>query len=291
MPFFTDQLHRTIFLESTPRRIVSLVPSQTELLATLGLDPVGITKFCIHPDSWFRTKPRVGGTKDIHAERIDALQPDLLLANKEENDRLQIEALAARYPVWVSDVSTLPSALDMIRSVGTLTGREQPAMDLAAEIDSRFAGLAAKFVHRFTSLDPNISRSPVVPPLSAFLPAPIPACPRTAYLIWRNPWMAAGGDTFIHDMLRRCGLINVFAEHTRYPSFELSALADKDCELVLLSSEPYPFREKHFSEISSALPNADIRLVDGELFSWYGSRLLQSPDYFNKMFFPSPSPR
>ncbi|HLZ87927.1 MAG TPA: helical backbone metal receptor [Puia sp.] len=256
MPSFTDQLGRTIFLPRIPHRIISLVPSQTELLYTLGLDEavVGITKFCVHPESWFRSKPRIGGTKAIDPARVDALQPDLIIANKEENEKPQIEALATRYPVWISDVHTLQDALAMIRDVGAITGKATEASALATTIATRFQQL----------------------------PIPVKPVP-AAYLIWRNPWMAAGGDTFINDMLRYCGYTNVFSGHDRYPTLELSALAGPNCPHILLSSEPYPFRERHITEIKEVLPDATIRLVDGEFFSWYGSRLLEAPAYFRQL--------
>jgi len=251
MPAFTDQLHRTITLDHPPHRIISLVPSQTELLYALGLEQqiVGITKFCVHPDHWRRSKTRIGGTKDFHIDKIRELQPDLIIANKEENMQDQVEQLCAHYPVWVSDIATLDDALDMIRSVGSLTGKSNEAVMLAGEIR-----------HRFDILKP-------APPL------------RTAYFIWRNPWTVSGGRTFIHHMLERCGLINIFADRNRYPVIQPEELTKLDCQLVLLSSEPYPFREKHIDEIRSFLPNAIIKLVDGEMFSWYGSRLLESPYY------------
>jgi ABC-type Fe3+-hydroxamate transport system substrate-binding protein len=259
IPAFTDQIGRTIELPRIPSRIISLVPSQTELLFSLGLDEqvVGITKFCIHPASWFRSKPRIGGTKAIDSARIDALQPDLIIANKEENDRQQVEALAARYPVWVSDVKTLSDALTMIRSVGALTGKEAEARDLANEIDARFS----------------------------ILPAPPKTSP-AAYLIWYRPWMAAGSDTFIHQMLRYCGLDNVFGDQGRYPQIDtsdLKALTSIPDLTILLSSEPYPFRQRHIEEIKQTLPHAKALLVDGELFSWYGSRLLDAPAYFRQL--------
>jgi ABC-type Fe3+-hydroxamate transport system substrate-binding protein len=259
MPAFTDQIGRTIELPRTPTRIISLVPSQTELLSSLGLDEqvVGITKFCIHPDAWFRSKPRIGGTKAIDPARIDALQPDLIIANKEENDKHQVEALAARYPVWVSDIKTLANALTMIRSVGTLTGKETKAVDLANEIDTRFQTL--------TTPPKTIS---------------------AAYLIWYRPWMAAGGDTFIHQMLRYCGFDNVFADRERYPQIDtsdLNALTGIPDLTILLSSEPYPFRQRHIDEIKQTLPHAKVLLVDGEFFSWYGSRLLHAPAYFRQL--------
>ncbi|RYE01649.1 MAG: cobalamin-binding protein [Sphingobacteriales bacterium] len=235
-----------------PQRIVSLVPSQTELLSDLGLDAevAGITKFCIHPDSWFRSKPRIGGTKTVDIDKVAALEPDLVLANKEENVREQVEALAKKIPTWASDISTLEQALDAIRNIGVLVHREKRATSLAREIEGGFEGLGAMLDNR----------------------------PRAAYLIWKDPYMSVGADTFIHDMLERLGVQNVFAGRTRYPEVAVGELLS--CNLVLLSSEPYPFAQKHIDELQAQLPNARIVLVDGELFSWYGSRLLHTPAYF-----------
>ena len=215
---------------------------------------VGITKFCVHPDEWYRSKSRVGGTKDIHPDIIRSLQPDLIIANKEENRQDQIEQLFPHYPVWVSDIATLGDALEMIKAVGALTGRSQYANSLAGRIQDAFLAL----------------KSPAT-------------TIRTAYLIWRNPYMVAGGDTFIQHMLEQCGLVNIFRDKARYPIIQLEELAQKNCELVLLSSEPYPFRDKHITEIKNILPSATVRLVDGEMFSWYGSRLLESPAYFHQL--------
>jgi ABC-type Fe3+-hydroxamate transport system substrate-binding protein len=256
MPLFTDQLGRTMTLDHAPARIVSLVPSQTELLYALDAPVAGITKFCVHPDRWFREMPRVGGTKNVDVDKVAALQPDLIIANKEENDRRQIERLAEHYPVWVSDVHDLVSALVMIREIGILAARAGQASAIADRIQRGFEGL-----------------STAARPL------------RTAYLIWRsgNPptYMAAGGDTFIHDMLRQCGLVNAFADRPRYPGVGRDDLAA--CDLILLSSEPYPFREKDADQLRSLVPNAVIMLVDGEKFSWYGSRLLEAPKYFSEL--------
>lgn len=255
MPAFTDQLGRTVRIDHPPARIISLVPSQTELLHTLGACVVGITRFCVRPDSWYHSLPRVGGTKDVDPDKVAALQPDLIIANKEENDRFQVEYLASRYPVWVSDIHNLTEALDMIRAVGELVCKAEIAQRLAAGIRQEFGNL----------------------PAASHL--------RTAYLIWRSPnpvsYMAAGGDTFIQDMLSRCGLINRFAGRLRYPSVTPGDLME--CELILLSSEPYPFRDKHVSELQSLVPHAAIRLVDGEMFSWYGSRLVHAAAYFREL--------
>lgn len=258
---FYDQLQRSVQLDPwPPRRIVSLVPSQTELLHFLGLDQqvVGITKFCIHPATWYASKPRVGGTKTLDFHKIAALQPDLLLGNKEENEQAQIDALAAHYPVWLSEISNLPDALAMIRQVGDLTDRSAAAGNLADRLRADFE-------------NPDLL-SPTERPK-----------PRAAYFIWRKPYMVAAADTFIHDMLLHAGFSNVFAGQKRYPQITLTELANARPNIILLSSEPYPFAVKHFADLQEACPAARIELVDGEAFSWYGSRLLHSPDYFRQL--------
>jgi len=253
---FTDQLNRRIRLDRLPQRIVSLVPSQTELLADLGLgnEVVGITKFCIHPDHWFRSKTRVGGTKDVHPDRIAGLQPDLIIANKEENIKEQIESLSTNYSIWISDVNDLGSALQMIQGLGELTGTVQEALRISSQIQLSFTSF---------------------PPVGSAI--------RVAYLIWKDPYMTVGSDTFIHDMLTRCGYTNVFADSVRYPVVSVEELKSRQCDLIFLSSEPYPFREKDAMELQAALGNSRIRMVDGEFFSWYGSRLLQAADYFKSL--------
>jgi ABC-type Fe3+-hydroxamate transport system substrate-binding protein len=255
MKQFTDQLGNTISLEKLPTRIVSIVPSQTELLYDLGLqdEVVGITKFCVHPQQWFSTKTRVGGTKTLDTEKIKQLRPDLTIANKEENVKDQIELLGTIAPTWVSDINNLDDALAMITSIGAVTGKTSEAKNITDRI-------AASFQEIVTTAKRG-----------------------TAYLIWKDPYMTVGGDTFIHDMLQHCGLVNIFAQKQRYPAIILEELIDAGCELVLLSSEPYPFREKHIAEISAVLPDAKILLVDGEMFSWYGSRLQHAPGYFRRL--------
>jgi len=253
-------LQKTSGLNSTPNRIVSLVPSQTELLHYLGLEKetIGITKFCVHPDTWFKTKTRVGGTKSIRSNIIHDLQPDLIIANKEENVKEQVELLALDHPVWLTDVNTLEDALNMIKDIGQLTAKEKEADLLIKKINTDFLLLASK--HQTTNYKP-----------------------RTAYLIWRNPYMTIGGDTFIHDMLKKCGFENVFANRKRYTEINIEDLQVANCQLLLLSSEPYPFKQKHIDELSAQLPGCKIILADGEMFSWYGSRLLKAPGYFKKL--------
>lgn len=243
-------------LEPAPARIVSLVPSQTELLHYLGLDAeiAGITKFCVHPHSWFRHKTRVGGTKSPDLEKIRSLQPDLIIANKEENREEDILALSEQFPVYVSDISTLEEALDMIVYIGRLTATNERAAELATAIRNNFELL-----------------KPIGRPL------------RAAYLIWQKPFMAAGGGTFINDMMQRCGLQNIFGGTERYPETTIDQLKEKNCEVLLLSSEPFPFKQEHAETLRQELPGTKVLLVNGELFSWYGSRLLLSPGYFGKL--------
>ena len=254
-----DQLGRVINLDQKPSRIVSLVPSQTELLAHLSLDNevVGITKFCIHPEHWFISKNRIGGTKQLDLEAIYNLEPDLIIGNKEENVREQIDQLSQRFPVWMSDVNSLGDALDMIRKVSELTGKPIEGEHLACNIE-----------FKFLALQEFIQTMPI----------------RTvAYFIWKNPWMVAGNCTFIDDMLHRCGLINCFKQLDRYPEINVEQLIKINPELLLLSSEPFPFTQVDGELLKSFSKKSYPILVNGEYFSWYGPRLMESVDYFMKI--------
>jgi ABC-type Fe3+-hydroxamate transport system substrate-binding protein len=249
------------FLKNTNiLKIISLVPSQTELLFDLGLGNrvVGITKFCIHPKEWYDTKARIGGTKTIDFDKIKALKPDLIIANKEENEESQIRYLQEHYPVWISDIYTLDDALAMIKHIGLLCDVQQKANEMTLEIVAKFHVLQEKMhknVHKPTQR------------------------PRIAYLIWRKPYMVAANDTYINDIIHRAGFENIFADKTRYPEITLNDIAVRQPDYVFLSSEPYPFQEKHFRDFQEAMPNAIVKIVDGEMFSWYGSRLLKVPSY------------
>lgn len=250
-----DQMQRTVRLSSAPKRIVSLVPSQTQLLHAFGLEKevVGITKFCIHPDDWFRSKTRVGGTKTVSLDKVRALEPDLIIGNKEENERSDIEQLEKEFPVWMSDIYNLHDALEMIRDLGSLTGKSTEANRLAVEIAERFEAL-----EKWRQLQDLKQQS-------------------VAYLIWHDPAFAAGSNTFIDAMLKRCGWEN-YMQEVRYP--ELTEHSDSQPDVVFLSSEPFPFKEAHIQTYRQRFPNAIIRLVDGEMFSWYGSKLVEAPSYF-----------
>lgn len=254
MRTITDQMGRIVNVPETPKRIISLVPSQTELLYDLGMldEVVGQTLFCIHPKTMHLVKPRVGGTKNLNLDKIRTLNPDLIIGNKEENDKQQIEQLMSEFPVWMSDIQNLDDALKMINSVADLVGRKEEGAALVNRVTGDFKLLKSE-KHKIKCL----------------------------YLIWRNPYLAAGKDTFINDMLNRNGWNNLAAgEPGRYPELTLDRIKSLNPNLVLLSSEPYPFSEKHLQEIQLLLPETRILLVDGESFSWYGSRLLRSAAYF-----------
>ncbi len=257
---FIDQLKRKIELPSTPKRIISLVPSQTEYLYDLGLNEevVGITKFCIHPDEWFRSKTRVGGTKQFDMEKIRALAPDLIIGNKEENEEEQVKELMEHYPVWMSDIVNLKGAFEMMVNLGEICGKR----DKAAEIK-----LQAEY--SFNTFKEEMKSSPL-------------KGKRMAYFIWQKPLMAAGPGTFIDHLLELCGFVNAFPD-SRYPEITEEQLKQAAPDLIFLSSEPYPFKEKHVEWFKALCPGAAVITVDGELFSWYGSRLLKAPDYFSAL--------
>lgn len=254
--FITDQIGKNIFIGSAPQRIISLVPSQTELLYTLGLDNnvVGITKFCVHPAPWQQHKQRVGGTKNINFETIRQLQPDLIIANKEENNKEQVETLQQQYVVYTSDINATADAFIMMQQLGTITNKTTEAAALIENIQQAFEQL-----------------QPLSTPIN------------TAYLIWQDPFMTVGGDTFIHHLLSLCGFKNIFGRLKRYPVITIEELQKANCQLLLLSSEPYPFKEKHIAALQQQLPACKIALADGEYFSWYGSRLAMAPAYFKEL--------
>ncbi|MFZ5551525.1 MAG: ABC transporter substrate-binding protein [Bacteroidota bacterium] len=248
---FTDQTGKKIELSNKPGKIISLVPSQSEFLWDIGLqnELAGITKFCIHPREMFQSVTRVGGTKKLHLEKIHSIHPGLIIGNKEENEKEQIEQLQKEYKVWMSDIFTLEDAFDMMKQLGEITQREEQANTIAEKIRNNF------------SLLPHAEFGSAL------------------YLIWKNPYMAAGKNTFIDEMMARCGFLNVLKEK-RYPEISEEYISELKPEFILLSSEPYPFAEKHISGLQKISPASKIIVVDGEMFSWYGSRLLYAADYF-----------
>ena len=264
MPVFIDQMMRKVEISSSPMRIISLVPSQTELLLDLGLNDevVGITKFCIHPKPWLKEKTIVGGTKQLNHQKIESLKPDLIIANKEENSKNDIELLMQKYPVWMSDINTLKEALQMIESIANITQTSQKGNQLIEKINHEF------------ELLPHANQSKK----------------RIAYFIWNKPMMVAGKDNFINSILSSLGFENVFANQLnspqisyRYPQITSTELAAAAPDTIYLSSEPFPFKDKHVQQFKAICPYAEIKIVDGEMFSWYGSRLSFAPTYFKTL--------
>lgn len=253
--FLTDSLGRTLQVPLEPQRIVSLCPSQTETLFALGLEDriVGRTRYCIHPAPAVDKVPVVGGTKKVDAALIAQLNPDLIIAQKEENTPAIVEELSAIAPVYVTKVESYAEALESIRRLGEVTGRLPQAEALIEKIDAAFAAL---------------------PPTTS----PIPVL----YLIWRKPYMAAGQSTFIHSLLTRLGWDNVAASLPgRYPTLDQPERLAPTC--VLLSTEPYPFSEKHFPELQRYWPQAHLVVVRGDYFSWYGVRMLEAAPYLQRL--------
>lgn len=253
---FKDQLGHIISVSFPPQRIISLVPSQTELLFDLGLSKeiVGITKFCIHPVDSFKSTTKIGGTKKLNLQKIRALKPELIIGNKEENEQSQIEELMKEFPVWMSDISVLDDAIEMIKDIGSLTGTSAKANLMAKDI-----------LDGFRSLEPAGGPKK-----------------RVAYFIWKDPYMVAGRNTFIDNILARAGFDN-FLQLSRYPKLTHQQIRDLKPDIILLSSEPYPFKDMHINEMKAICPQSKVSVVDGEMFSWYGSRLLQTPSYLTTL--------
>jgi ABC-type Fe3+-hydroxamate transport system substrate-binding protein len=240
-------------------RIVSLCPSLTELVFDLGRgeELVGVTRWCVHPAEGVARVEKVGGTKDPDVARIVALRPDLVLLNEEENRLEDARALAA---AGVRCHATMPrdtgETAAMVRSIAAALDRAAAGERIAADIESRSAR-----VRRAAAGKPRV---------------------RFAYLVWRRPWMSVNADTFAHDLLAQAGGINVFASRAeRYPEIEPAELAAGRPDLVLLSSEPFPFRPRHIEELAQQtdLPPAVFRIADGEYLSWHGSRTPAGIDY------------
>lgn len=251
---FYDQTGRCITLHRSPRSIVSLVPSQTELLFDLGVAEriAGVTSFCIHPREECARRRIIGGPKTVDMAAIHALDPDLIIANTEENDKDQITALSRKYPVWLSDIETVEGALDMIRDVGDIVGAEQIADALVRDVKRN--------IYSFEPLN-----------LSAL------------YVIWKEPLMTAGGKTFIDAMLTLCGFENAVNDIPRYPAVDDEEVKRLNPAVIFLSSEPYPFTDVDVDEFERRFPGRMIMPVDGEIFSWYGSRLRHAAPYFETL--------
>lgn len=205
---------------------------------------IGRTKFCIHPDDRVKAIPVIGGTKNPRIASLSKLEPDLVIANKEENREEDISMIREFCPVWTSDIPNFEKACQAILAIGSMCDRKPRAEQIINELQHVLDRKPFKKVRK------------------------------VAYLIWREPLMTIGGDTYIQDMLSRFGLQNIFSDLMRYPQITADEINQRKPDLILLSSEPYPFRNKHVAEMRRACPGSKVQLVNGEIFSWYGSRLL-----------------
>lgn len=257
---FTDGIGNKHNFDEVPQRIVCLVPSITELLVDLGLEDalVGVTKFCVHPYHLKSTKTIVGGTKQVKKEVVSSLKPDVIIANKEENTLEIVQDLQEIAPVIVTNIITIDEVMDMISLFGLLFNKRMESQKINDKLDF----LLRDFM-RWVS--------------------PLPEM-KAAYFIWADPYMVAGDDTFINEMLRLSKFTNVYSSRGRYPEVEIKKIRlEGDPEVVFLSSEPYPFKDEHAFELGRFTHHAKTIFVDGEMFSWYGSRLLKSFDYFKEI--------
>jgi ABC-type Fe3+-hydroxamate transport system substrate-binding protein len=255
-----DQLGREILLKNLPKRIISLVPSQTELLCDLNLENelVGITKFCVHPYHLKSTKTIVGGTKKVDFEKIKALKPDFILCNKEENTYEMLPELEKIAPTYFSDVTTIQDNIDLILRLGTILSRRTEADNLVHKIEFKLNDFK-----QFIKDKPSR---------------------KVAYFIWAKPWMVAGNDTYINEMLSLNKFENIYGNMSRYPKVEINQIrCEGDPDIIFLSSEPFPFKDEHAMEIGTYTNRSITVFADGELFSWFGSRILLAFDYYKKL--------
>lgn len=235
-------------------KVVSLVPSITEALFDLGLtenEVIGRTKFCIHPKEKVKNVDIVGGTKNINIDKIRALNPDLILANKEENIKEQVETLMNDFKVFVSNVENIEDNYYLLKNLGKIFNKEDKA---------QLFNLKIYDILNQAKINQKV---------------------KVAYLIWKNPYMTVGSDTFIHKILEEIGFENTFKDQKRYPAIETEDLAE--AEIIMLSSEPFPFKEKHISELKAFYPDKKIMIVDGEAFSWYGTHIAKCANYFKEL--------
>lgn len=257
-----DQINTNHLFDSVPLRIISLVPSQTELLFDLGLEKsiVGITKFCVHPRHFLKEKTKVGGTKNPNLDKIRSLKPDIIICNKEENTKEIIEECSKICTTWTTNIITIDDNFKMIEDFGKIFDISEKSKILNDQLSFALSDFK-KFIDEKSTK-------------------------KVAYFIWKNPYMVVGSNNYINEILRLNNFENVFEnnnfESNRYPEIDIESLKNQDLDLIFLSSEPFPFKEKDKIEIQKHSKSL-IKIIDGEMFSWYGSRLLLALDYFKAL--------
>lgn len=250
----TDDLGTTLYFPLTPKKIVSLVPSLTETLVAAGLRSslAGITKFCVHPKGLRQEIEVIGGTKNPRIDAIISIKPDVVFANKEENRLEDIAELKKHTQVYVTDISGHQDVVSFIHTLYLIFHSSE----------------CKHLMNQIKNLSNYTNRKKI----------------STCYLIWKNPWMTIGKDTFIHHMMEKYGFKNVYETEVRYPEISLESIQVLKPQIIMLSSEPYPFKEKDKLELLHYFPDTTIIRVDGEMFSWYGSRLLEADEYINDVY-------
>lgn len=252
-----DHLQRNVHYHYPPQKIISLCPAITKTLYALKLDSqiIGRTKYCLYPQHKVNNAVIVGGTKNINLQLIQSLQPDLIIAEKEENTKEIVETLEKYFPVYVAEVQSIDGAYKMMKSVGDITGKKEESEMLISSIKAKFQTL------------PNAQGK------------------RVAYVIWKKPYMAVGNHTYIHSLLNKLGFINPFASlEGRYPIITEQQFQDANLDYVFLATEPFPFKETHLHEFLQMVPNSQPIIVNGEMF-WYGATMINIAQYFQTLFY------
>lgn len=251
-----DHVGREVKLTTRPKRIVSLCPAITATLFAIGLDKevVGRTRFCIYPKEQVEHIPIVGGTKEINIDKIHAVKPDLIIAEKEENTKEIVAQLEKDFPVFVFEIQSIQENKRMLEDLGKIVQKQEEANQLAYTIETAFQNL------------PNLQGK------------------KAAYMIWRTPYMVVGHSTYINTVLESLHLINPFTKFEgRYPAVTLEELKKAELDYLFLATEPFRFQEKHVEEFKTLLPDVDISLIDGEMF-WYGVNMVEGAKYLKQKF-------
>jgi ABC-type Fe3+-hydroxamate transport system substrate-binding protein len=251
-----DHLGREVEFSFPPKRIISIVPGITDILYALDLENeiVGRTRYCIYPKDKVKQAKTVGGTKRIKMDQIRELEPDLIVSEKEENTKEIVAQLEKEFPVYVCEVQTLDDTFNIIEDLGKVTDRQKVSEKLQSEIRKAIQSLPSVHGKKF------------------------------AYVIWQNPYMVAGSDTYITSLMEKMGFINAFAGYEgRYPEVSEDDFRNEDLDFIFLATEPFPFQEKHIQHFSELFPDVEVRSLDGEMF-WNGPRIIEASSYFNKVF-------
>jgi ABC-type Fe3+-hydroxamate transport system substrate-binding protein len=259
MSQFTDQVGYQIKLKSEVNSIVSTVPSQTELLFDLGLGSKvkGVTRFCVHPKNAVADIPKIGGTKNLDIEKIREINPDIIIGNKEENIKEQVKKLKTDFPVWLSDIKSTRDALDMMTEIGEITQTKGKAVELVNEIQ--------QLLNELAEIGSDRKRKALV-------------------FIWKNPYMVAGRDTYMHELLKLLGYETaIHRDDERYPQVTMDQVEESEPDLLLFTSEPFPYSSRELQIFQEKIPNCKKLIVNGEYFSWYGSRMRKSFQYFKQL--------